>query len=327
MNNIYENNQKKLWELNDQSFNNKKMLIKKRIKKINGIKYKYNNILINVLKNSKSNLINFSFNKINNSTQNEKNPINLNNIISYTNSPSKIIDSINENNNINNNINNNNNINILYNKTQSNYKKIYVPKFSLKTSNSFFNKKNTFKFKNKLNENNCKSVDNIKRKKCFCLLTERNNSNKNFYQKLKLKYYSGNKILNKNEKILNKIYNSSPELKNKINLIKKQKNIYSLREYQKKLYNNIKTNLSFKINRKLQNDFYNIRKTTFVPKLEDSFQFLNNIEKKEKQILDNFNNIEENFNLKIKFIDSKYDKLKPFKLNLKKIKFKKIINV
>ena len=222
MDKIYENfkDQKKLGELNDQSFYNKKMLIQKRIKKINEIKYKYNNSLINILKNSKSNnnLINFSFNKINNSTQNEKNSINLNNIFSYTNSPSKIIDSVNENNDINNNIIiNNNNIKILYNKTQSNFnlKKIYVPKFSLKTSNSFFYNKNTFKFKNKLKENNCNSVDNIKRKKCFNLLTERNNSNKNFYQKLKIKYYSGNKILNKNEKILNKIYNSSPELKNK----------------------------------------------------------------------------------------------------------------
>ena len=322
MDKIYLNfkTQKKLWELNDQSFiNNKKNLIQKRIKKINDIKFKYNNSIKNILKNSQSNKI--FYNKIiNNSIQNEKNSIKKD---SNTNSPSKIINSLKENLNII------NKTNFLSKKTQSNFhiKKFYTPKFSLKTSISFFNKKNKLKDKKKLTEkSNCNSVDNIKLLK-INLLTERI-SNQNFYKKLKLKYYSGNKILNKNEKILNKIYNSSPEFQNKINSIKKQKNHFSLDEYQKKLYNNIKTNLSFQTNIKLQNDFYNIRKTIFVPKLEgDSLQFLNKIEKREKQILNNFNNIEENYNSKIKNIGLKDDKLRPIKLNLKKIKFKRIINV
>ena len=322
MDKIYLNfkTQKKLWELNDQSFiNNKKNLIQKRIKKINDIKFKYNNSIKNILKNSQSNKI--FYNKIiNNSIQNEKNSIKKD---SNTNSPSKIINSLKENLNII------NKTNFLSKKTQSNFhiKKFYTPKFSLKTSISFFNKKNKPKDKKKLTEkSNCNSVDNIKLLK-INLLTERI-SNQNFYKKLKLKYYSGNKILNKNEKILNKIYNSSPEFQNKINSIKKQKNHFSLDEYQKKLYNNIKTNLSFQTNIKLQNDFYNIRKTIFVPKLEgDSLQFLNKIEKREKQILNNFNNIEENYNSKIKNIGLKDDKLRPIKLNLKKIKFKRIINV
>lgn len=129
-----------------------------------------------------------------------------------------------------------------------------------------------------------------------------------------------------NEKILNKLYNTSPRLTLAIDRIKKRKNDLSLVDYQSALLHTVSNNLSNESRMRLSNTFTRL-KVKVSKRYETNKEYIKEVEKTEEEIIKNINQKEEKFE-KILSRNLKYSsyKLRYDSVSLPKIKFNKLFH-
>ena len=221
--------------------------------------------------------------------------------------------------------------------------------YDSKNDKTYFSKSNYINNKKKLyNKNNLeyqsishfeisnlfKAIDNS-----YIHLGNINKKNKIIYRSKSQNYFSGiyyrNKSYKKRKKkrdntqkyehwenpffinLNEQLYNFSQDFFYKYKQVKEKKKEMSLKSYQDKLIKISSLNFPKKIINKLSYNFKNIRNKYYV-KIEESKNFLKNIEEKEKKI---YKNILQNQDKYVKLLD----KYKIFKCDLPKIEMKTIL--
>lgn len=145
------------------------------------------------------------------------------------------------------------------------------------------------------------------------------------------KKYFHKRILSQGEKMLNNVYKISPLLIRDLNKAKRKKEDLDLYSYQENLLNTLNEKISKDNLIKLKEKFYDLRlfsKTSYEEK--DDYYFIKNIEKKEKNIISDINNINEKCEKLIRNAANEegFKLKKDLKLfSLPKIKFKNVIKI
>ena len=145
------------------------------------------------------------------------------------------------------------------------------------------------------------------------------------------KKYFHKRILSQGEKMLNNVYKISPLLIRDLNKAKRKKVDLDLYNYQENLLNTLNEKISKDNLIKLKEKFYDLRlfsKTSYEEK--DDYYFIKNIEKKEKNIISDINNINEKCEKLIRNAANEegFKLKKDLKLfSLPKIKFKNVIKI
>ena len=145
------------------------------------------------------------------------------------------------------------------------------------------------------------------------------------------KKYFHKRILSQGEKMLNNVYKISPLLIRDLNKAKRKKVDLDLYSYQENLLNTLNEKISKDNLIKLKEKFNDLRlfsKTSYEEK--DDYYFIKNIEKKEKNIISDINNINEKCEKLIRNAANEegFKLKKDLKLfSLPKIKFKNVIKI
>ena len=145
------------------------------------------------------------------------------------------------------------------------------------------------------------------------------------------KKYFHKRILSQGEKMLNNVYKISPLLIRDLNKAKRKKVDLDLYNYQENLLNTLNEKISKDNLIKLKEKFNDLRlfsKTSYEKK--DDYYFIKNIEKKEKNIISDINNINEKCEKLIRNAANEegFKLKKDLKLfSLPKIKFKNVIKI
>lgn len=145
------------------------------------------------------------------------------------------------------------------------------------------------------------------------------------------KKYFHKRILSQGEKMLNNVYKISPLLIRDLNKAKRKKVDLDLYNYQENLLNTLNEKISKDNLIKLKEKFNDLRlfsKTSYEEK--DDYYFIKNIEKKEKNIISDINNINEKCEKLIRNAANEegFKLKKDLKLfSLPKIKFKNVIKI